>query len=292
MRKFIISDIHGLGNVYYSIMSYLDNISNDEDVILYINGDLFDRGLESAEVLLDVKKRIEDSKFKIVYLGGNHELMMYQLYKKRIKGFNTYFNDWYRNGGDITDDSLQELLNYNKDKILEVVDFVSNLKIYHRFDEKINNKPLVLVHASCPHKIEDECKLKIKDDNLSVFFSVWTREEDVPFPFKINLGNRNYFTIVGHTPNNNKYGYEYHPNNNYLNIDGGCAAYACGVFESNHVPLVEVKDGYLKILTFNNNNEIIYGNYFDGVRSTLLKEDELDKERMYLSNMKAKRLKK
>ena len=39
MRKFIISDIHGLGNVYYSIMNYLDNISKLESLELYINGD-------------------------------------------------------------------------------------------------------------------------------------------------------------------------------------------------------------------------------------------------------------
>ncbi len=44
MRKFIISDIHGFGNVYYSMMNYVDNISKEEDVELYINGDLFDRG--------------------------------------------------------------------------------------------------------------------------------------------------------------------------------------------------------------------------------------------------------
>ena len=48
MRKFIISDIHGNGNLYYSVMSYLENISKCEDVTLYINGDLIDRGLESG----------------------------------------------------------------------------------------------------------------------------------------------------------------------------------------------------------------------------------------------------
>lgn len=27
MRKFIVSDIHGFGNLYYAIMNYLDNLS-------------------------------------------------------------------------------------------------------------------------------------------------------------------------------------------------------------------------------------------------------------------------
>ena len=85
MRKFIISDIHGNGNLYYSVMSYLENISKGEDVILYINGDLIDRGIESGEILLDVFERIKENNphFKIIYLAGNHELMMYEVFEKR-----------------------------------------------------------------------------------------------------------------------------------------------------------------------------------------------------------------
>ena len=58
MRKFIVSDIHGLGNFYYSIMNYLDNINKEEDVTLYINGDVIDRGINSAEILLDLYRNI------------------------------------------------------------------------------------------------------------------------------------------------------------------------------------------------------------------------------------------
>ena len=84
MKKYIVSDIHGNGDIYNSIMGYLDNASLVEDVTLYINGDLFDRGPDSLEVLLDTKRRIENNEgFKINYLGGNHELMMYQTLKKR-----------------------------------------------------------------------------------------------------------------------------------------------------------------------------------------------------------------
>ena len=62
MLKFIISDIHGFGNVYYAMMKYLDNLSKDEEIELYINGDLIDRGLESAEILLDLIRRIKENK--------------------------------------------------------------------------------------------------------------------------------------------------------------------------------------------------------------------------------------
>ena len=290
MRKFIISDIHGLGNFYYSVMNYLDNVNKEEDVILYINGDVIDRGIDSAEILLDIKRRIEENKFQIKYLGGNHELMMYEEFKRRKKGINFIYNDWYLNGGDITDDLLGEKLEYNKDKILEVVDFVSNLDIYHKFEEKINNKPILLVHAAAPMFVKDACDLKIKSSEIKIFYNVWAREDDPYMPFRCRIGNKDYFTIVGHTPNNSKYGYQYHKNGNYLNIDGGCARYACGYFNYEHFPLVEIKDNYLKVLTFNNNNEIIYGNYFNG-ESIVFSDDELEKERSFLNhNLKVKKL--
>ena len=43
MRKFIISDIHGFGNLYYSVMNYLDNLSFansllNNDLIGFVSG--------------------------------------------------------------------------------------------------------------------------------------------------------------------------------------------------------------------------------------------------------------
>lgn len=82
MRKFIISDIHGNGNIYYSIMTYLDNISKKEKIVLYINGDLIDRGYESAEILLDVKKRMESNNFlKILTFNNNNEIIYGNYFK-------------------------------------------------------------------------------------------------------------------------------------------------------------------------------------------------------------------
>ena len=292
MRNFVISDIHGNGNLYYSVMSYLENISKNENVTLYINGDLIDRGLESGEILLDVISRINNNSksFNIIYLAGNHELMMYQLYQDRMEGKNTYFNDWYLNGGDITDDYLIDTLK-DKDKILEIVDFISNLRLYHKFKEVIDNKNIVLIHAACPLEVSNICNLKIKDNNELVEYLVWTREYDPYIPFRCRIGNKNYFSIVGHTPNDNKFGYTYNQNENYLNIDGGSAYYVSGIFEYNHYPLVEIKEGYLKILTFNNNNEIIYGSYFKDYKSIPFNEEELTKERQFLNkNLKIKKL--
>lgn len=98
-----------------------------------------------------------------------------------------------------------------------------------------------------------------------------------------DIGKKGYLTIIGHTADsNNDYGFSFFPKGNYLNIDGGCAEYALGLAEHAHVPLVEIKsDGYLEILTFNENNEITYGMYFSGAFPNI-DSDDLNKRREYL----------
>ena len=220
MRNFIVSDIHGNGNLYYSVMNYMENISKTDEATLYINGDLIDRGKDSTIILLDLIKRIndKDKHFNIVYLGGNHELLMYQTFRKRIRGFPVFFNnDWYRNGGEVTDKGLEEILG-NKEKILEVVDFIANLDLYHVFDEKIDNKNIMLVHAASCINLEQIGDIKIKDNNRNVDYMVWTKEDDSYFPFRCRIGNKDYFSIIGHTVNESKFGYIYNKKENYLNI--------------------------------------------------------------------------
>ena len=102
---------------------------------------------------------------------------------------------------------------------------------------------------------------------------------------------KDYFTIIGHTPIENPLGYDYYQDENYLNIDGGCASYVSGYFDYNHFPLVEVCDCYLKILTFNDINEIICANYFDGKKSFAYTTKEIEEARKYLDkNVKIKKL--
>ncbi len=289
-RKFIVSDLHGNGNMYNSIMSYIDNIKQYEDVIIYINGDLIDRGPDSARMLLDVKRRIESGE-NIVYLGGNHELMMHQVFKERRKSEYADTRQWYMNGGAYTDGGLSSVLNDDRNKLLDVDYFVSDLNIYHLFEERINKKPILLVHACCPLEVKDECDLKIKDDNYLVDRCTWTRIGNPRLYFSDRVGSDKFFTIIGHTPLAEKSGYEYCDFDNYLNIDGGCAPYMSGMVGFDHTPLVEVIDGHLKILTFNNNNEITRGYIFVKRYSIPMSEQELDNERVFLNkDLKVKKL--
>ena len=209
--------------------------------------------------------------------------MMHDVFEKRRKEMYAPIELWYRNGGYKTDSGLERILN-DRDKILEVADFISNLKIYHKFPECMDYKNIVLVHAACPAIVKDECDIRLKDNSDITYYAVWTREIDPYVPFRCRVGHDSYFSIVGHTPNTNKYGVEYHLAQDYLNIDGASSMYVCGYFEHDHVPLVEVCDNLLKILTFNSNNEIIYGNYFVDNKLFPYNIEDLDKERSKLDN--------
>ena len=254
MRKFIVSDLHGNGEVYDSIMAYLENISLFDDVELFINGDLIDRGLDGYRMLEDVIERINGKgNIKINYLGGNHELMMYQALKKRKPGKSvSHWSDWMLKGGWVIEGEL-DIREDGEEKCEEFKHFLGNLKIYHKFNEMINGNNILLVHAKPPKEIYDECNIRIKDNNKKVENAVWTREEireDLIFWLgKIigfnKIGKDGYLTIKGHTPVKNNKGFKYNQEQNFINIDGGCAGYAVGKFEYDHVPLVEVRDGNL-----------------------------------------------
>ena len=287
MKNFIVSDLHGNGNMYNIIINYLENIyQEDKNIKLYINGDLIDRGPDSADMLIDVKNRIDNNiSFPIEYLAGNHELMMYQTSLRMKKNKWPFFSYWFLyNGGEMTVRGLRERLTIKEEK--EIIDFVANLPIYHKFDEEIKGKKILLVHAKCPKKVEDNCNLKIKNNTLAISQYLWTRKIDPDLHFKNKLGNKDYFTIIGHTAVKSKYGYEYLKEDNCLNIDGGNASFVKGYEEYDHTPLIEIdeKNNRLVILTFNNNNEIIYGNYFDNDKNKTMSEHELSNYRKYIKN--------
>ena len=273
MRKFIVSDLHGSGEVYDSIMGYLERLALICDVELYINGDLIDWGLDSFRILADVYQRIKGKgNVKIKYLGGNHELMLYQELVQRLPGGNfDYSGDWINNGGFMLEGEL-DVRSDGEEWYSVFKDLLGNLNIYHKFEETVNGNNIVLVHAQPPQVVLDKCHLRIKDNNDDVFKAVWTREEireSLLFGLgKVighnKLGKEGYLTIIGHTPVDDACGFKYNAEENYFDIDGGSSFYSRGFFEHDHVPLVEVLDGGIVLLTFNHNNEIICGHYFDG----------------------------
>lgn len=268
MKKYVVSDLHGDGLVYATIISYLESIHPKRDFKLYVNGDLIDRGENSADMLLDVYDKMTSQDYPIELLAGNHELMMWNAFEERrkeISGENVKL--WlHNNEGKITDEVLEKRLR-TKEKILEVVDFISNLRVCETLEEKIGGKEVLLVHASCPSEVEKTKKLKLKDlDEYSYY--VWARKNDPMIPFRCRIGNNDYFSIVGHTPNHSMNGFEYHKDENYFNIDGGL-----------RTPLVQINDEFLRVLTFHQNGNVIAGNYFSKGEILPFSKSELEMEK-------------
>lgn len=283
MRKFIVSDLHGNGEVYNSIMGYLDNIALTEKVQLYINGDLIDRGIDSFTMLVDVYRRVYgQGKVKIKYLAGNHELMMWQAIRNKAPGENVRaWCNWMCNGGWVIEGELNSVANskylYNK-----FFKFIGNLDIYHAFQEKVLEDKILLVHAQAPKRIKKVCDMKLSDNNRTVEKAVWNRRE-TKGEKRVYLGKDGYLTIIGHTPVNKKNGFIFDKEDNVFNIDGGCGTYANGIFSYESVPLVEIKDGYIKLIIFNHNNEIVDGYIYDGDMFSMCTRD-IEIERAFIDH--------
>ena len=265
MRTFIVSDLNGNENMYNIIMRYLENINKEDEITLYLNGNLVDSKINSVYMLIDIINRIEDNtSFNINYLGGNNE---YNLYKKLVN----------KNMDDIPN---RVVVLKNQIKILE---FLSKLDIYHKFNTKINGKYIVLTHSKCPKNIKDVCDMKIGDNNKKIY-SYISAKNNIYGILNENFGNKKYFTIAGNLPVFNEKGYKYYEKQNYLDIDGGCIKYMKGDFDYNHTPLIEIdnNNNKLVILTFNNQNEIILGNYFVDKINIRMNENVLNKYRKYI----------
>ena len=156
MKKyFIVSDVHSF---YTPLMETLNNNGFDlenEEHILVVNGDLFDRGDES-KLLLDFVKSLED---RFIYVRGNHEDLLTDLYVD-IMSNKPISSHHYSNGTVKTITDLCDLspLDFNhwgytdsakqkiRDIISPLIDWI-NLKSTNYFE--INNK-YIITHCWVP----------------------------------------------------------------------------------------------------------------------------------------------
>lgn len=104
---YVMSDIHGMADKYYSMMDKLNLTSLDT---LYVLGDTVDRGTSGLEILLDMMKYPN-----LVHLCGNHDYAaraVLEQYTKRERGmpnlfesdakFNLSFQVWLEDDGAAT----------------------------------------------------------------------------------------------------------------------------------------------------------------------------------------------
>ncbi len=212
---YVIGDIHG---EFDTLLKLIKKIPKNSKLIFV--GDLIDRGHKSKEVI----KLIRENKYECVL--GNHEELMIHYGKLLIDSFPNIpyiknFHNWINKGGRNT------LLSYSlikidkfdgkiyciedKKKLKQFIDdikWLETLPLYIEIkDIKINNKPIVISHAS----IADEWYLLNDKKNKEIFKEkiLWNRKEP--------KNDAEIFNIFGHTVVK-----EVDINKHYIDVDTGC----------------------------------------------------------------------
>ena len=257
---YVISDLHGQGKIYDTIMKQLDNeaISTGRKIKLIINGDIIDRGPESMRMLVDVMERVKGKKghIDVIMLPGNHEEMMcsaLQYFKEHKKwaATNSTNGIWFHESNHGLD-TLCEFSELSVSVQKELLEFLKTLPLYYVIkNNKIGGKSYVIVHAKPPVDALTASTIPtlgdiISDDKLKSLRECLTyRKNDDDSPKNISLPDDNVITIIGHTPVENANGYELLEDKKLLVIDGGCAYMAenpDSVFWDEMASLVKISD--------------------------------------------------
>lgn len=213
MGTYVISDIHGNYNAY---MEMLRKIRFSNKDMLYILGDVLDRGPNPIRIILDLMK-----KPNVVCLAGNHEYMaleclqflMKEITEKNLEDLNEDIMEkllsWQQNGGTTTMDEFHKLDMRTKKAVF---DFIAEFDLYE--EVHVNNKEYILVHAGLSNFRPGKEMWEYEIDEL-----VWKRPdyEEQYFPDK--------YVITGHTPT---MAIEANPNPGYIFKKNNHIAIDCG----------------------------------------------------------------
>lgn len=191
-NRYVISDIHGCSKTFQSLLRTINYSRKDE---LYLLGDYIDRGPNSKEVL-DIILGLEQQKYKVICLKGNHEDML----------INEIENEVWPPGIPETLKSFE--VNHNNEIPKKYVEWLKKLSHFYEVENYL------LVHAG----------LSFRSSNplLDKYDMLWVRD----WYKKINwewLSDR--IIIHGHTPieSNKIIGMRDQLNEGkVLNIDNGC----------------------------------------------------------------------
>lgn len=188
---YVMSDLHG---AYERYLKMLEMIHFSEQDILYILGDIVDRGPDPIKILQDMMNREN-----VFPLMGNHEAMALpvlehltveiteQNYASHLDEdhFYAYIN-WQFNGGDSTIEQFRALPYTQK---IAILDYLHEFSWYETLD--IDNDSFILVHAGLgnfhPHK---------KLSEYSAEELVWSRPQESQAYFS----DPHIHVISGHTP--------------------------------------------------------------------------------------------
>lgn len=214
---YCISDIHG---DYIRYTTMLKMIDFSEDDVLYVLGDILDRGNEGMKILLDMMLRPN-----VYPILGNHEYMAMQTLKwlsdditeeslatlssDKIEGI----NEWLNVGGMTTIDEFRKLSDDEKEMVLE---YLEEFSLYE--EVTVEGKDFVLVHAGIDNFSPD------KDmEDYEIYELIFNKPDYSQKYFE------DKYLVTGHTPTRFIHDeISGHSNNtvfiknNHIAIDCGC----------------------------------------------------------------------
>ena len=146
---YVIGDIHGHYEKYIKMLAEID--FSDDDV-LYVVGDIIDRGDEGLRILDDMSMRVN-----VIPIIGNHEIVaitvMRQLQELTEENIKTHIDDalsldvqiWQQLGGGST---LLEFASLQPDEREYVLEYLMEFSLYRAIS--VAGKNYILVHSGLP----------------------------------------------------------------------------------------------------------------------------------------------
>lgn len=212
---YCVSDIHGN---YEGYIKLLETINLRDEDILFVLGDVIDRGRGGIKILQDMMMH-----FNIIPIIGNHEYMAINCLKflnQEIteesinnidEGIIQGLLEWQNVGGQATIDEFHKL---NSEEKQDIIDYIEEFSLYE--EASVRGKDYVMVHAGfCNFSIDRP----LDDYHFSELLFKVPDYSRVYFPDK--------YIITGHLPTRCIEGNggqdRIYKANNHIAIDCGCA---------------------------------------------------------------------
>jgi len=211
---YVISDIHGC---YVKYMEMLREINFGPEDMLYVLGDVLDRGPDGFKILLDMASRPN-----VVALRGNHEDMAIRalpgILRCIVEGDMDAMTDeeaesmdlWFHNGGEL---SLADFLCLDNEQMQSAWEYMCAMPLYREVE--VYNQKFVLLHGGLENFSPNRALEDYAPDEI-----LWCR----PKPDTVYYADK--CVVVGHTPvqllAGTKKPAKIYRKGNLIDIDCGC----------------------------------------------------------------------
>ena len=141
---YVFSDIHGFFKEY---QDFLEAVNFSDKDILYIVGDVIDRGSEGVKILQDVMTRKN-----VIVIKGNHEHMLLPALDELCYSDKLSQIEIIRDEVNMTpigqEETLRDFCRLCKKEQLEIINYLNSLTLYQNII--VNSQKYLLVHAGLP----------------------------------------------------------------------------------------------------------------------------------------------